>query len=218
MNGRLATACLLTAILSLTAARAETAKPLAPLGAAPATKAAPLATEEPRDIVATIYRLAALDLKKAKPASPFFDREVREKYFSKAFDLLVTTSETKAAHDGDATLDFDPISASQDAELQKVTLKTDVLELGKAQVSASFTNHGQPTVVTYDFLRQDDAWTIDDIKGTTEKEAWSVRKILKASGRAPKALPGSTPARDMGKDTGSDTVREEGETAARKTR
>ena len=196
MNGHLAaTACLCLAALT-SGARAETAKPLAPLGAAPATKATPLAVEEPRDIVATIYRLAAADLRKAKPVSPFFDREVREKYFSKAFDLLVTTRETKAAHDGDAALDFDPISASQDAELQKVTLKTDVLELGKATVSASFTNHGQPTVVTYDFLRQDDAWTIDDIKGTTEKEAWSVRKILKASGRAPKALPGSAPATD----------------------
>ncbi len=200
MNGRLAaTACLcltLTAAIAGVAWAEETAKPLAPLGAAPATKAAPLAVEEPRDVVAAIYRLAAGDLKKKDPTSPFFDRAVREKYFSKAFDLLVTTSETKAAHDGDASLDFDPVSASQDAELQKVTLKTDILELGKATVSASFTNHGQPTVVTYDFLRQDDAWKIDDIKGTTEKEAWSVRKILKASGRAPKALPGSTTPED----------------------
>ncbi len=197
MNGRLAIACLLTAALPAAVARAETAKPLAPLGAAPATKAAPLAVEEPRDIVATIYRLAAADLKKAgKADGPFFDRAVREDYFSKGFDLLVTSAETKAAHDGKAILDFDPISASPDAELQKVTLKTDVLELGKATVSASFNNHGEPTIVTYDFIRQDDSWKVNDVKGTTNKEAWSVRKILAASGRAPTELPGQKAAKD----------------------
>ena len=202
MNGRLAIACLLTAALPAAVAGAETAKPLAPLGATPATKAAPLATEEPRDVVATIYRLAAADLRKAGSGGPFFDRTVRETYFSKAFDLLVTSAETKAAHDGDAALDFDPISASPDAELQKVTLKTDVLELGKATVSASFANHGEPTIVTYDFVRQDDSWKIDDIKGTTNKEAWSVRKILTASGRAPTELPGQKAAK--GADKGGD--------------
>ena len=117
-------------------------------------------------------------------------RATREKYFSKSFDLLITTSETKAAHDGAAVLDFDPISASQDAELKKVTLKTDLLELGKAVVSASFENYGQPTVVTYDFVKEDGLWKVDDIKGTTEKEAWSVRKILKKNGEAPTKLPG----------------------------
>ncbi len=202
MNGRLTIACLLTAQLAASVARAETAKPLAPLGATPATKAAPLAIEEPRDIVAAIYRLAATDLKKAGSGGPFFDRGVREKYFSKGFDLLVTTAETKAAHDGDAALDFDPISASQDAELQKVTLKTDVLELGKATVSASFANHGEPTVVTYDFIRQDEDWKINDVKGTTNKEAWSVRKILASSGRAPTSLPGQKGAADKGGDEG----------------
>ncbi len=166
--------------------RAQTAKS-APSAAA---KAAPVALEEPRDIVAAIYKQAAIDVKKAK-ATPFENRDTREKYFSKSFDLLVTTAETRAAHDGDAALDFDPISASQDAELQKVTLKTDVLELGKAVVSASFTNHGQPTVVTYDFVKEDGAWKINDLKGTTEKEAWSVRKILTASGKPPKKLPGA---------------------------
>ncbi len=209
MNGRLAIARLLIAALlstawPATAVRAETAKPLAPLGTAPATKAAPLATEEPRDVVATIYRLAATDLKKAGSRSPFFDRAVREKYFSKSFDLLVTSAETKAAHDGDAVLDFDPISASSDAESQKVTLKTDVLELGKATVSASFANHGEPTVVTYDFVRQDDSWKVNDVKGTTNKEAWSVRKILASSGRAPTELPGQKDATAKGGDKGGE--------------
>ena len=154
-----------------------------------AAVAAPVAVEEPRDIVAALYKRAALDVKKDKVSS-FDNRDTRAKYFSKSFDLLVTSAETKAAHDGTSTLDFDPISASQDAELQKVTLKTDVLELGKAVVSASFSNHGQPTVVTYDFVKDEGAWKINDIKGTTEKEAWSVRKILTASGKPPQKLPG----------------------------
>ena len=185
----LACLCLGCAMACVPPVRAQTAKSIPPAAA----KAAPVALEEPRDIVAAIYKQAAIDVKKAK-ASPFENRDTREKYFSKSFDLVVTTAETKAAHDGDAALDFDPISASQDAELQKVTLKTDVLELGKAVVSASFTNRGQPTVVTYDFLKEDGGWKINDIKGTTEKEAWSVRKILTASGKPPKKLPGAEAA------------------------
>ena len=154
------------------------------------SKSAPVAVEEPRDIVAALYKLAAADAKKSSPTSPFFDRKTREKYFSKSFDVLISDAETKAAHDHDALLDFDPISASQDAEIQKVTLKTDVIEPGKAVVTATFLNHKQATIVTYDFVQTGGEWKINDIKGTTEKEAWSVRKILKATGKEPTALPG----------------------------
>ncbi len=156
---------------------------------APASKTAPMKVEEPRDIVDAIYKLAAQDIRKAH-GSPFDSRAVRGKYFSKGFDVAITSAETKAAHEGDSALSFDPISASPDAEVKKVTLKTDVLELGKAVVSATFINHGQPTVVTYDFTKEDGDWKIDDLKGTTEKEAWSVRKILKDPAREPTELPG----------------------------
>ena len=159
-----------------------------PTGAAP-TKTRPAVIEEPRDIVDAIYKIAVSTLNK-RGESPFTDPAIRAKYFTKSFDVAITAAETKAAHDGEAVLDFDPISASQDAELQKVTIKTGVLEPGKASVAASFTNHGQPTVVTYDFAKEGGAWKIDDIKGTTEKEAWSVRKILHNQAREPKALPG----------------------------
>lgn len=156
---------------------------------------APIGVEEPRDVVAALYRLAAAEAKKTKPLSPFYDPKARGKYFTKSFDLLVTTSETKAAHDGGGSLDFDPVSASQDAELQKVTLKTDLLEMNKAVVSATFLNHKLPTVVSYDFLKEEGDWKINDIKGTTEKEAWSVRKILRADGKQPTQLPGMPDAK-----------------------
>ncbi len=192
MNARTLITCLslLTGLgTGPTIALAQSAKPLAS-----PSKAAPLAVEEPRDVVAALYKLAVAESKKPKGSSPFYDRAARAKYFSKGFDLLITNAETKAAHDGDAFLDFDPISASQDAELQKVTLKTDMLELSKAVVSASFSNHGQATVVSYDFVKEEDGWKVNDIKGTTEKEAWSVRKILKTGAPEPKALPGEKAA------------------------
>ncbi len=164
-----------------------------------AAKAAPVTVEEPRDVVAAIYKLAAAQAK--RDTSPFFDRKAREKYFSKGFDLLVTAHETKAAHEskgsdeGGAGLSFDPVSASPDAEIQKVTLKTDVIEANKAVVSATFLNHGQPTVVTYDFIREDGGWKVNDIKGTTEKEAGAVRKSLKAGAAEPTTLPGMPDAK-----------------------
>ncbi len=171
----------------------QTVVPSVPVPAAKSA-AAPAAVEEPRDIVAALYKLAAAQERRDK-ASPFYDAKARARFFSKSFDVLVTTAGTKAAHDGAASLDFDPISASQDAELQKVTLKTDLLESNKAVVSAAFLNHKLPTIVTYDFVREDGNWRINDIKGTTEKEAWSVRKILKADGKPPSQLPGMPDAK-----------------------
>ena len=156
----------------------------------PSKTAAAIVVTEPRDIVASLYKRAAADMKKATPSSPFFDRSVRQKYFSKGFDLLITTRATEAVRDGSSLIDFDPITAAQDTDVKTATVKTDLLELGKAIVSASFTNFGKPAVVTYDFIKEDGAWTIDDIKGTTDKEAWSVRKILKGTGKEPTTLPG----------------------------
>ena len=72
-----------------------------------ATKMAPVAVEEPRDLVAKLYEIAIAELKKAKGVSPFYSHAVREKYFSKNFDVLITSAETKAAHAGDAVLAFD---------------------------------------------------------------------------------------------------------------
>ena len=187
MLGRLATVLL---VLAPAVAIAQTALPTvsAPVTNAP-TVTTPAVVEEPRDIVDAIYKVAAADVKKGR-VGPFENKTVRETYFSKGFDVAISAAETKAAHDGDTVLGFDPISATQDAELKKVTLKTDVLELGRAVVSASFMNHDQPTVVTYDFVKEGSAWKVDDIKGTTEKEAWSVRKILKNPAREPTTLPG----------------------------
>lgn len=185
MSGRFALALPFAALFAAAPAHAQSPVTTA----APATKTAPAVVQEPRDIVDAIYKTAAVDVRKAGQ-SPFESRTVREKYFSKGFDVAITAAETRAAHEGDALLGFDPISASPGAELKKVTLKTDLLELGKAVVSASFLNHGQPTVVSYDFVKDEGGWKIDDIKGTTEKEAWSVRKILKNPAREPTQLPG----------------------------
>ena len=193
MAFRRSTAVLIAILAAAAPASAQVAAPVAPTAVVPTnaapTKTTPAVVVEPRDIVDAIYKSAAVILRK-RGESPFQNPAIRAKYFSKSFDVAITGAETKAAHDKDVALSFDPISASQDAELQKVTIKTDVLELGKAVVSASFLNHGQSTVVSYDFLKEEGAWKVDDIKGTTEKEAWSVRKILHNPAREPKALPG----------------------------
>ena len=187
MPFRSSKACLI-AMLAAASPGVALAQVAAPTASAP-TKTTPAVVVEPRDIVDAIYKSAVSTLRK-RGESPFQDAAIRAKYFSKSFDVAITAAETKAAHDKDVVLDFDPISASQDAELQKVTIKTGVLEPGKASVAASFTNRGLPTVVTYDFVKEEGAWKVDDIKGTTEKEAWSVRKILHNSAREPKQLPG----------------------------
>ncbi|MET4800723.1 protein-tyrosine-phosphatase [Bradyrhizobium sp. LB11.1] len=33
-------------------------------------------------------------------------------------------------------------------------------------------------IVRYDFVREANSWKIDDIKGSSDGEAWSIRKML----------------------------------------
>jgi hypothetical protein len=61
------------------------------------------------------------------------------------------------------------------------------LEADKATVAATMVSgHGprktsDDDVVRYDFVREANAWKIDDIKGKMDAEPWSVRDLLTAS-------------------------------------
>lgn len=56
-------------------------------------------------------------------------------------------------------------------------------EADKATLAVTITgrrNDRKPAdqIVRYDFVREANSWKIDDIKGSSEGEAWSVRRML----------------------------------------
>ena len=84
-------------------------------------------------------------------------------------------------------MDFDPVTNSQDPEVKSFKVTSDKLEADKAALSVTMTSHREPRkdsaddTVHYDFVREGGVWKIDDIKGSVDGEAWSIRAMLEES-------------------------------------
>jgi hypothetical protein len=57
------------------------------------------------------------------------------------------------------------------------------MEADKAILAVTITGHRNDRkpadlIVRYDFVREVGSWRIDDIKGSSDGEAWSIRKML----------------------------------------
>ncbi|MCP1741187.1 protein-tyrosine-phosphatase [Bradyrhizobium japonicum] len=57
------------------------------------------------------------------------------------------------------------------------------VEADKATIAVTITGHRNDRkpadqIVRYDFVREANSWRIDDIKGSSDGEAWSIRKML----------------------------------------
>jgi hypothetical protein len=57
------------------------------------------------------------------------------------------------------------------------------METDKATIAVTITGHRNDRkpadlIVRYDFVREAGSWRIDDIRGASDGEAWSIRKML----------------------------------------
>ena len=103
--------------------------------------------------------------------------------FSSAFMRDWNVGQARIKKSGEMGLDFDPVSNSQDPAIGKVDIRVESETGGKATVAATFGSlhepKAKPTTVRYDFIRDDAGWRIDDIRGSVEKDPWSMRQIMK---------------------------------------
>ena len=73
--------------------------------------------------------------------------------------------------------------------MKSFKVASDKMEADKAALSVTMTNNSNmeprkvaaDDTVHYEFVREAGAWKIDDIKGTTDGEAWSIRAMLQDS-------------------------------------
>ena len=139
----------------------------------------------PHDVVAAIY--ARETIEEAKPSrggTAFTASSVRTRYFSARFNRLLAWGDRQAEREqGVGPLEFDPVISGQDGKLTKIEIKLDSETPDSAVVSAHFLNFGEPTVVTYDLVRENGGWAVDDIKGRIEKDNWSVRDMIEEARR-----------------------------------
>ena len=150
------------------------------LGLAPQ---AALADDSPVSIVTMFYKVSAGKDGKYSGKSIYYQDSIRAKYFSKDLRRTVVAFEKKSREKDGLGLDFDPVTDSQDPSVKALKIEQDGESDGEAAVNASFGQEGgtQRKVVRYVFVRQDNAWKLNNMTSGTGDDGWDLRKLIKAN-------------------------------------
>jgi hypothetical protein len=130
----------------------------------------------PMNMLRDIYREAVKGT-----TSDWLEPQRRGKYLSKSLLALWAKSDARKPPEGDVgPIDFDLTTDTNGLELQGFDIKTERATANAAVLAVKlnyrkpYYRPGPPAVVTYDFVREDGRWRIDNFH--TPK--WSVRELL----------------------------------------
>jgi hypothetical protein len=176
-----------SAFASLACLAAAIALPAAALAQAtvqpPAASAAKPATADPAALLTRLYKAAAKD-----NAGGAFVNNAKErgKYLSKSLAALWTKAEAKVPQGEIGPIDFDPVSNSQDPDIKSFVIKTESQDDARATLAVALIGSqsrkvAADGVIRYELVRDGASWRIDDIRGSVDGQAWSVRQMLEAS-------------------------------------
>lgn len=134
---------------------------------------------EPRDIVAKIYALSACKSAKYDCPSAFDNKEVHKRYFTKSLEGVLNKAYAKSKRLNEPVIDFDPVMNTQETpEPKGLDVSVESASDGKATVAAKFTSYDVLNTIRYDFVQEEGAWKIFDLRGDSGgKDKWSLRKI-----------------------------------------
>jgi hypothetical protein len=133
---------------------------------------------EPRDIVATIYKVAAGKDGSYDGPSAFDDPRIRKLYFSRGLIAAVAGAEKKTA--GASILNFDPITNSE-TDVEDLAIAPESEKADRMSIAARFNSESDSSIIHYDFVKEGKVWKLDDIRGELvgQQGQWSLRDILK---------------------------------------
>jgi hypothetical protein len=157
---------------------------LATVSAASAQTPAPAsAPNDPVAILNAIYTRAAKGKGDGGGAFIIENKAAKAKYLSKSLVALWSKADAHTPKGDVGPVDFDPVTNSQEPDVKSFRIDPDKQEAEKASVAVTITGHRNDRkpadqVVRYDFVRETGSWKIDDIKGSSDGEAWSIRKML----------------------------------------
>jgi hypothetical protein len=145
-------------------------------------RAEPPAANDPVAIVTAIYTRAA----KGEGGGGFVieNKAAKTKYLSKSLIELWAKADAHTPKGDVGPVDFDPVTNSQEPDVKSFKVDTEKLEADKAIIAVTITGRNTPPrrgadqVVRYEFVREADKWRIDDIKGASDGEPWSIRAML----------------------------------------
>jgi Protein of unknown function (DUF3828) len=144
-------------------------------------------TEDPVAILNAIYARAAKGKGDGGGAFIIETRAAKAKYLSKALVALWAKADAHTPKGDVGPVDFDPVTNSQEPDVKSFTVSPEKLEADKAVIAVTIAGRGAPrakpadNIIRYDFVRDDGRWKIDDISGSTDGEAWSIRGMLTES-------------------------------------
>ena len=127
----------------------------------------------PADVVTSIYRAYA-GPKGDYQTGNLDDKRVAN-YLSKSLRAALKAMDARSKKLNEPILDFDPVTDSQDPEVEKLTIAPG----GDAAATATFFSGDVKHVIRYSFVREDGAWKVDDISGGAGDETFDLRDIIK---------------------------------------
>lgn len=140
------------------------------------------APSDPAAILTAIYTRAAKGKGDGGGAFIIENKAAKAKYLSKALVALWAKADAHTPKGDVGPVDFDPVTNSQEPDVKSFKVDAEKMEADKAVIAVTITGHRNDRkpadqVVRYDFVREAN-WKIDDIKGSSDGEAWSIRKML----------------------------------------
>jgi hypothetical protein len=141
------------------------------------------ASSDPAAILNAIYTRAAKGKGDGGGAFIIENKAAKAKYLSKSLNALWAKADAHTPKGDVGPVDFDPVTNSQEPDVKSFKVETEKLDADKAALAVTMTGHRNDRkpadrVVRYEFVREANSWRIDDIKGSSDGEAWSIRKML----------------------------------------
>jgi hypothetical protein len=141
------------------------------------------ALSDPAAILTAIYTRAAKGKGDSGGAFVIENKSAKAKYLAKALVALWAKADAHTPKGDVGPIDFDPVTNSQEPDVKSFKVDAEKMEADKATIAVTITGHRNDRkpadqIVRYDLVREANSWKIDDIRGSSNGEAWSIRKML----------------------------------------
>jgi hypothetical protein len=151
-----------------------------------AARAETISPTDPVALITAIYARAAKG--KGDGGGGFIteNKAAKAKYLSRSLIALWTRADAHTPKGDVGPVDFDPVTNSQEPDVKSFKVEPDRLDADKATLAVTITgyrNDRKPSdqVIRYELVREAGTWKIDDIKGASDGEPWSIRRMLEES-------------------------------------
>lgn len=151
--------------------------------ARPAVAASPSPTD-PAGIVTAIYTRAAKGKGDGGGGFIIENKAAKAKYLSKSLVALWAKADAHTPKGDVGPVDFDPVTNSQEPDVKSFAVTAEKHDADKIALAVVITGRNAPArkladrTIRYEFVRDGAEWKIDDIKGASDGEPWSLRAML----------------------------------------